>query len=312
MKTKYNSTLSATDANGGDRTQKGPIRRKWSAPVLGGFLFTSIFALSAPSVEAQCEQWDVSGKWKIRQGSFTLPVVLTQKGKTVSGSAAHRDAIITKSDGTTGRFGELGDLAGSVNGTIEGDRFDVQINWARGGVGIYRGTIGKNGVINGMTYDKNKPSSTATWRSSKVMKCADEDSGNSTESAPEEPAAPTPKPIKNSGNKPTAPTPKPIKNSGSKPQTQSSVVAPTISAHPKILTIPEGESEGTVTVTWDGGPDHPDARPWLKEGTQGEEVMVADQGKGKRPITLERGKNYQFLLIDAGRQLAKAVVISTR
>lgn len=38
--------------------------------------------------------------------------------------------------------------------------------------------------------------------------------------------------------------------------------------------------------------------------------MVADQAKGTRRLTVERGKNYQFLLIDAGQQLAKAVVIS--
>jgi hypothetical protein len=303
MKTKYNPTLLAAGAESGDQTQNYSIRGRWFAVGLGGFLLTSIFALSTPSMEAQCEQWDVSGKWKIRQGSFTLPVVLTQKGKTVTGSALHRDATTIPESSEQG-FGERGDLEGSVNGTVEGDKFDVQINWARGGVGIYRGTIGKNGVIQGMTYDKNKPSSSATWRSSKVMKCAEEDAAEPTNPTPVRPP-----PLKSTGHMPTNPTPSrppPLKSTGHMPKIQS----PTISANPIAVTFPEGQSQGTTTLTWDGGPDHPDAQVWMKQGIEGEETLVAEQGKGTRRVTVERGKNYQFILKDSGQQLAKAVVIS--
>jgi hypothetical protein len=48
----------------------------------------------------------------------------------------------------------------------------------------------------------------------------------------------------------------------------------------------------------------------MKDGR--EEKRIAEQAKGTRPVTLERAKNYQFLLIDAGEQLAKWVVISGR
>ena len=42
----------------------------------------------------------------------------------------------------------------------------------------------------------------------------------------------------------------------------------------------------------------------------GKEIRVADQGKGTRTVTVDRGKNYQFLLMETAEQLAKAVVIS--
>jgi len=82
MKTKYTSTLSRMEAKRGDQAQNNPIPRKWRALALGGVLFTSLFGLSAHPVAAQCQEWDFSGKWKIKQGSSTLAVVLSQNGKT--------------------------------------------------------------------------------------------------------------------------------------------------------------------------------------------------------------------------------------
>ncbi len=305
MKTKYHSTLLTAGAEGGEQTQNKSIRRNWNALALGGLLFTSIVAPSVRTVEAQCQQWDVSGKWKIRQGSFTLPVILSQNGKTVSGTAAHKGALIQESSGPLGveGFGVEENLAGTVNGTVEGDKLEVQINWAGGGAGVYRGTIGKNGVIRGMTYDKKKPSSTATWQSSKVMKCADEEVV--------QPTNPPPAPVhefKSTGKKPTPP-PVPVHEYKSTGKVKTSAAAPTIKANPVVVTIPAGQSHGRTTLTWDGGPDHPDAEVWLKD-TKGEERLVVRQGTGTRSVTVEAGKNYQVILKDAGEQLARAAVLT--
>jgi len=196
----------------------------------------------------------------------------------------------------------------------------VEITWAgggtggwektSGGAGVYRGTVNRLGVLHGTTYDKNNPSNTASWTSDKGggMACADV--------AAVPPSEPTPKILKGTGRKPTNPTPKSLGATGGKPtsttpQTPSSAAAsPTITAQPRVVTIPDGESRGTVTLTWDGGPDHPYAEVWVKEGSQGIETKVVEQGKGTRRVTVERGKNYQFILTDAGQQLAKAVVIT--
>jgi hypothetical protein len=192
MKTKHHHIiLSAPAAQSGDRTLNNPIRPRWFALALGGLLFTSIFALPAPLVEAGCQQYDVSGQWVIRQGSFNIPVTLSQNGKTVSGTAYH--------ESLKDRHRNL--VLGRVSGTMQGDTFEVQITWAGGGAGIYRGTVNQRGVLDGTTYDMNNPSSTAIWTSDKSggVACAD--------AAPAPPAPP--KVIKSSGKaKPaTAPSP---------------------------------------------------------------------------------------------------------
>jgi hypothetical protein len=48
----------------------------------------------------------------------------------------------------------------------------------------------------------------------------------------------------------------------------------------------------------------------MKEGSEGVETKVVEQGKGTRRVTVERGKTYQFILTDAGEQLARVVVLT--
>ena len=64
-----------------------------------------------------------------------------------------------------------------------------------------------------------------------------------------------------------------------------------------------GQAPGTLTVTWDGGPDHPYAEVWVSVDG-GDETKVVEQGKGMRQVTVEPGKSYKYILTDAGRQLA--------
>lgn len=59
----------------------------------------------------------------------------------------------------------------------------------------------------------------------------------------------------------------------------------------------------------DGGPDHPYAEVWIREGRQ-DETFVVEQGKGTRRVTVDRGKTYLFILTDSGKQLAAVVVVS--
>ena len=163
MKTKHHIILSAPAAQNDGQTQNNTIRRGWFALALGGLLFTSIFALSAPLVEAGCQQWDVSGQWMITQGKKVIHVYLSQNGKTISGTA--EQVWVPDNQVTV--------LKGQVTGTIAGVEFDVQINWPNGGAGVYRGTIATGGAgLYGTTYDKHNLQSTAAWSTDHHFNCA--------------------------------------------------------------------------------------------------------------------------------------------
>jgi hypothetical protein len=106
-----------------------------------------------------------------------------------------------------------------------------------------------------------------------------------------------------------ASTPKPIKSSG---KAKVSPATPFITANPIAVTAPDGQSQGTTTLTWDAGPNHPNVIVWSREGVDGKTTVVDTREKGTRTVAVDRGKNYQFILMETGEQLAKAVVISER
>ena len=172
MKTKYNSTLLAADAKGGDQTRNSSIRRKWSALVLGGFLFTSIFALLASPVEAECKQWSVGHGWRLKQGSINVDLNLQQKGSVITGTATH-DLHRKGSDLLMGGYGGTTTVAGTVDGTVEGDSFDVKIYWDNDTIGVYNGTIRASGKIEGKGWEQKSRRTKVNWYSETRMVCAD-------------------------------------------------------------------------------------------------------------------------------------------
>ena len=81
---------------------------------------------------------------------------------------------------------------------------------------------------------------------------------------------------------------------------------PFITANPADVISPR-RSQGTTTLTWNGGPDHPYAEVWVKvDGA--DETFIVEQGKGTREVTVELGKTYLFILTDAGQRLATVTV----
>jgi hypothetical protein len=168
MKTKH-QPMSAAAAKGGNHVRNNTIHRKWFALALGGLLFTSIFALSAPPVEAQCQQWDVGHKWRFKQGSTPVDLDLHQNGTVVTGKAVH----IADENKVGGGFGALGWVHGDVDGTVKGDHFAVIIHWGNNTTGVYNGTIGPSGRIEGTGYNQASPSVKVNWHSETHMECAD-------------------------------------------------------------------------------------------------------------------------------------------
>ena len=272
MRTNYQPILVTPVTQSGGQTQNNPIHSRWFALALGGCLFTSIFALSAASVRAGCQQYDVSGRWTIKQGSYSIAVTLSQNGKTVTGSA--KQVWVADHQVRTNQ--------GQVTGTIVGGEFDVQINWNGGGGGIYRGSMSTRDRLVGTTYDMRNMESTASWYTEETFKCAEAPSAGQTPGTPTRP--PGYKPIKSSGK--------------ARPATTPAGNAATIKADPEVLVLGPGQTEGTVTLTWDAGPN---PAAYVEESLDSKPGSVVARGAtGTRQVTLKAGteKAVFFLIVD--------------
>lgn len=255
---------------------------------LCGLLVATVLALLPISAGAQCAQWDLSGDWKILQGRpmREIPIELEQKGRVITGSAELYDI---RSDGTKGKFGLP--ITGPVDGTIDGDRFNVQIFWANGDVGVYNGTILPSGRLDGEAYEKRSPKVRVPWHSNGVFKCAP-------------PPPVIPKPIKSSGKAKVVPTPPPT--------------PPFIIANQAIIPTPM-HPFGIVPLAWDGGPDHPNVEVWLfiDNGAeipafsieQGPLSPLWKQPKFSIAVQLQRYHSYRFVLKAAGKTLSTAAFV---
>jgi hypothetical protein len=298
MKIKNSSIL---EADGAKRrapalTNKAAPRLKSVAAAFTGILITSVFALLPSSVEAQCAQWDASGKWELFQGTgkgYPINLQLSQAGGTITGTANYFKT-------------HMGTTDGSVGGTITSSKIILQINWSDNVIGIYNGDISPQGQVEGVTYDKRTPSIRAAWLSKRIMKC--------TGPAPATPST-TPKPvlgIKHTGHTPVPLSPTPNPAATEFPiKTPPGTVAPTITASPSVVTIPAGQSQGTTTLSWDGGKNHPYAEIWVKVDDQ-DETKIVEQGKGSRQVKVAPGKTYLYILTDSGQRLAIVTVKTNR
>jgi hypothetical protein len=252
--------------------------------------------LGRAPAEAACQQWDVSGRWQMQQtNGFTVTVNLVQKGTKILGRAT------TSTAGTH-----------DVRGNVHGDDLYLDVTWSLETRGIYRGKIGSSGRIEGTTYDKENPGSRAKWFSTTPMRCAD--------------VSPTPPPIASTGvvtgrpkpsgaiagkdRDPTAPwsTATPAgPTPATTPRAGDLRRVPGIVANVNPVIIPAGQTQGTTTLMWDGGKDHPYAEVWVKVD-DGADTFVVEQGKGSRTVTVERGKRYLYILTDSGQRLATTTV----
>ena len=327
MKTKYHSTLSTADAKDGDPTRNHSIRRKGYALALGGFLFTSLFALPAPLAEAQCQQWSVGHGWRFKQGTRTsnghivatiVDMNLQQRGTVVTGTAVLRDTYTDK-----GVAYVLWSTSGTVDGTVKGDAYAVKIEWDNDTTGVYEGTIGPSGKIEGKGWERRTPRTKVRWYSETRMVCA--------EATAVPPAAPKPIVLKGTGKAKPAATPKslPVYSSSTtgtgggfiQLHTPAPVPPPVLStqgeagkatrpyirALPQIVSIPRGESEALTKLVWFAGNDHPNAQ-LVVAVNGGNERLVDSQRKGSRQVKVKAGRKYVYSLVDAGEPLASVIV----
>jgi tachylectin len=94
---------------------------------------------------------------------------------------------------------------------------------------------------------------------------------------------------------------------------QPALAAPTITASPNPVLIPEGKTEGTATLVWDAGADWSDSRVWFTiDG--GKEDIFAASSKGTSEIKVLMDRIYTFKLYsrDGTKVLASIVVKGRR
>jgi hypothetical protein len=100
-------------------------------------------------------------------------------------------------------------LRGLFEGHInpEKEKIVFTIRWSNGSVGGYEGTISRQGIVEGFTYDKNSRGSNADFRAERMLNCAKWVSTAPSGPAPQSPPGPGQKPdaIKNQQGSSTPP-----------------------------------------------------------------------------------------------------------
>jgi len=265
------------------------LATRW-ASVICGLLVSATLGLLPASAQAQCTNWDASGELNIIQREVdTIVLSLEQKGIVITGKAYY-DA----KDGSSNGFGTK-KISGTVDGTIEGDKFSVQIFWPDNLTGVYNAKVLPSGRLDGETHDKKNSKISQLWHSVGVLKCAPPPAQSNVNSQPPKPKSSgkmPPKP-KSSGKMP----PKPKEEPSPPPMKVPGIVAS------QVIYLFPGALTGSVILTWDAGPDHPYAEVWVKVNN-GDDTFVVELGKGSRSVQVQRGWSYSYILTDAGETLA--------
>jgi hypothetical protein len=135
------------------------------------FAIVLCVAMGFPVAAQACSQWDVSGQWTAVQSNGAKPnFSLQQSGSGIQGRAndtyVHKDACVLVACGD-----DYYNRPASVDGTINDNSIQLKAYWDNNTIGVYAGTIGSQGRIEGTTYDQRNPQSRAEWYSDRTMKC---------------------------------------------------------------------------------------------------------------------------------------------
>lgn len=277
MKIKHHSILSAPGTQSGGKTLNNTVPRKLFALGLPGILFISVCALLPSPAQAQCRHWNVTGLWELRQDNEIILLLNLQQGDWNQQTALLTGTVERQLSEKGAQGKKLSGInSGKVSGKIALTSFTMEVTYPSF-TSRYTGKINPNsGKMEG-TNDTG-----AHWVSSKTFSCG---SGTASEKA-----------------KPTA-TPLPVYS----PNTNGHDSAPVLHGKVPWMAAKPGQSSGTKTLSWDGGPDHPYAEVWVKVNDE-DEKFVVEKGKGTREVTVERGKTYLYILSDSGQRLATVTV----
>lgn len=267
-----------------NRYNAAPFRE---SSVLGLFLLSLGMLLLPISAGAQCGTgWNASGSMAIRQRGqqFEIQLTLEQNGKVITGRANH---TVERGDGGVKQ------LYGTVEGTIDGDNFRIQIAWSNGQTGVYTSNIPPSGKLEGEGWEVNSPNVRVPWHNGSVpLKCA---------------PPPPPKPIRATGRAKAAPT-----TPAPPPPTPPFIMA----GQPNL---PPYMPYGIVGIGWDGGPDHKNVKIFVSIN-HGAEVPafsldhpqqspVWKHEKVSMSVQLLRYHHYKFVLKAKGKTLSTVAFV---
>lgn len=137
--------------------------RFWSISIAGSLL--AFLALSA-QVSAQRDDGppthNFAGTWSLRQSNgYVVTMVLTQNGRDISGTSSYNSG--KKGIVRCTVSGKAWHQKGSNGWPSYLDHFQVEA-FCNGAVAVYNASASwAEGILNGKTYPKDKPSGSATW-----------------------------------------------------------------------------------------------------------------------------------------------------
>lgn len=103
-----------------------------------------------------------AGTWSLRQSNgYVVTMVLTQNGRDISGTSSYNSGKKGIVRCTVG--GKVWQTKGSGGWQTNLDQFQVEVV-CNGAVAVYNAAASwAEGILNGKTYPKDKPSASATW-----------------------------------------------------------------------------------------------------------------------------------------------------
>jgi len=136
---------------------RAPIFRRWGGmPILGA----ALLAVSGAEARAECAQWTMDpGTLAVKQSNgFTIELAFSHGIHEVQGRYPFVFGNARYTAG--GRRVE-----GTLIGTVDRNRFSVEVQWENGTRGLYRGDITPDGdIVNGRSSDVQNPDApAATW-----------------------------------------------------------------------------------------------------------------------------------------------------
>lgn len=129
-----------------------PSTLAYAALASGGALCLLVLNSADPA----CSAVDLSGRWVLRQSTgHTVSVNLRQDGARVTGTA------ILRPDGKRG----------AVTGSVDGVEVQLRVAWSPQSLRLYTGTVSPGRQLAGRSWDFDKPTVRAGWRSGVRPRC---------------------------------------------------------------------------------------------------------------------------------------------
>ena len=141
------------------------------ASIQRAFLLTLILicaALFSSAARAECEQRNLGEYFDaVQSNKLEVHFMFSRRKGTGFGGSAY---YFTPNDPDTGKPGER--MNGDLEGSFDGNAFEATVFWTNQTVGVYTGTISREGRIQGEMFDKFHPNIRGSWHSLLKLPCA--------------------------------------------------------------------------------------------------------------------------------------------